>query len=83
MNAEFLDNARRAAILYEKPPGSPGRPPIELGQHRSVQISLDADELMPRFQPGFAKVQGLRRQPGYGSDSSEMRTQLAALPDRY
>ena len=78
VNAEFLDNARREAIVYPKEQGSPGRPQKELGDHRSVEISLAADRLMHRFKPGFAEVQSLRRRGRYSSDSSQIRKQLAA-----
>jgi hypothetical protein len=82
VNAEFLDNARRAAILFDKSPHAPGAPKASLGSQSSVRLSLAADKLMLRFKPGFDRVQKLKERRGYERDTG-IRKALLSLPAGY
>jgi hypothetical protein len=82
VNAEFLDNARREAILFDKSPHAPGAPKVSLGSQSSVRLSLDADRLMRRFKSGFDRAQKLKGRRGHERDT-EIRKVLRSLPAGY
>lgn len=83
VNAEFIDNAKRQAILYDKVKGSPGAPRKALEDESAVRLSNQARKLLLRFRMGVAHVRAARHHGGYRKEESELRRSLRALPVGY
>jgi hypothetical protein len=79
VNAEFLDNTLRQAVLYEKRSGAAGAPRKAIERRRDVQVSREAERLMHHLKLGLERAVALRKHGRYGSDDSEIRKMLQSL----
>ena len=79
VNAEFLDNAKREAILYERASTDPGAPTKTVSHRLDVRISLEADRVIGHLKPGVLRALELKTRRNPRIDEANIRAALSEL----